>query len=202
MPRSSDRPSPAGRGRLLEPRAAQALRSPPTASPIAKDALEHIAELFAIEKAIRGQPPDWRLAVRQERACPLLDELKRVLDTSLGRISSKSSLAQAIRYATSRWDALSRFITDGRLEMSNNAAERAIRPLALGRKNSSSPAPMPAESGLLFSIPSSRRYKLNGLDPEAYLRISWPASRSSGQTDRRAVALAVDSVGDDSALAA
>ena len=63
----------------------------------------------------------------------MLDELKRFLDTSLGRISSKSSLAQAIRYATSRWDALSRFITDGRLEMSNNAAERAIRPLAMRR---------------------------------------------------------------------
>ena len=140
-----------------------------TASPIAKDALERIAELFAIEKAIRGQPPDRRLAVRQERARPLLDELKRFLDTSLGRISSKSSLAQAIRYATSRWDALSRFITDGRLEMSNNAAERAIRPLALGRKNYLFAG---ADAGgeraaVLYTIIETA--KLNGLDPEAYL---------------------------------
>ena len=140
-----------------------------TASPIAQDALERIAELFAIEKAIRGQPPDRRLAVRQERARPLLDELKRFLDTSLGRISSKSSLAQAIRYATSRWDALSRFITDGRLEMSNNAAERAIRPLALGRKNYLFAG---ADAGgeraaVLYTIIETA--KLNGLDPEAYL---------------------------------
>ena len=140
-----------------------------TASPIAQDALERIAELFAIEKAIRGQPPDRRLAVRQARARPLLDELKRFLDTSLGRISSKSSLAQAIRYATSRWDALSRFITDGRLEMSNNAAERAIRPLALGRKNYLFAG---ADAGgeraaVLYTIIETA--KLNGLDPEAYL---------------------------------
>ena len=140
-----------------------------TASPIARDALDRIAELFAIEKAIRGQPSDRRLAVRQERARPLLDELKRFLDTSLGRISSKSSLAQAVRYATSRWDALSRFITDGRLEMSNNAAERAIRPLALGRKNYLFAG---ADAGgeraaVLYTIIETA--KLNGLDPEAYL---------------------------------
>ena len=140
-----------------------------TASPIAHDALERIAELFAIEKAIRGQPPERRLAVRQEHARPLLDELKRFLDTSLGRISSKSSLAQAIRYATSRWDALSRFITEGRLEMSNNAAERAIRPLALGRKNYLFAG---ADAGgeraaVLYTIIETA--KLNGLDPEAYL---------------------------------
>ena len=140
-----------------------------TASPIAQDALERIAELFAIEKAIRGQPPDQRLAVRHERARPLVDELKPFLDTSLRRISSKSSLAQAIRYATSRWDALSRFISDGRLEMSNNAAERAIRPLALGRKNYLFCG---ADAGgeraaVLYTIIETA--KLNGLDPEAYL---------------------------------
>ena len=99
----------------------------------------------------------------------MLDELKRFLDTSLGWISSKSSLAQAIRYATSRWDALSRFITDGRLEMSNNAAERAIRPLALGRKNYLFAG---ADAGgeraaVLYTIIETA--KLNGLDPEAYL---------------------------------
>ena len=156
--------SPAGATRGAS--STTSIKRPPRRSP---NALERIAELFAIEKAIRGQPPDRRLAVRQERARPLLDELKRVLDTSLGRISSKSSLAQAIRYATSRWDALSRFITDGRLEMSNNAAERAIRPLALGRKNYLFAG---ADAGgeraaVLYTIIETA--KLNGLDPEAYL---------------------------------
>src|SRR5215831_21306497 len=74
-------------------------------------------------------------AVRQQEAVPRLAELKAFLEHALARISGKSGLAEAIRYALSRWPALLRYTTDGRLEMTNNAAERAIRPLTLGRKN-------------------------------------------------------------------
>jgi hypothetical protein len=104
-----------------------------TGSPLAKEALEQIAELFAIEAAITGRPPHERLAVRQTEAVPKLAALESYLAKTLTQISGKSTLARAIRYATSRWPALARYTTDGRLEMSNNAAERAIRPLTLGR---------------------------------------------------------------------
>ncbi len=94
------------------------------------------AALFAIEGGIRGQAPERRAAARQEHARPLLDQLRAFLDASLTRISGKSTLAQAIRYALSHWTALNRYTADGRPEMSSNAAERAIRPLVLGRENS------------------------------------------------------------------
>ncbi len=101
--------------------------------------MQRIAALFAIGASIRGQPPERRTAARQDHARPLLDQLRAFLDTSLSRISGKSTLAQAIRYALSRWRALDRYVGDGRLDMSNNAAERAIRPLVLGRKNRAYP---------------------------------------------------------------
>jgi transposase len=141
-----------------------------TASPFAKEALERIAELFAIEAGINGCAADQRLAVRQQQAVPLLAELNAFLQRGLGQISGKSKLAQAIRYATSRWTALTRYTTDGRLEMTNNAAERAIRPLALTRKNylfagSDSGG---VRAAAMYTIIESA--KMTGLDPEAYLR--------------------------------
>jgi transposase len=141
-----------------------------TASPLAKEALERIAELFAIEARINGRAPPDRLAVRQQDAVPLLAELETFLHKVLDQVSGKSTLAQAIRYATSRWAALTRYTTDGRLEMTNNAVERAIRPLALTRKNYLFAG---ADSG---GIRAAAMYtlietaKMNGLDPEAYLR--------------------------------
>jgi hypothetical protein len=141
-----------------------------TGSPLAKEALEQIAELFAIEAAITGRPPHERLAMRQTEAVPKLAALESFLAETLTQISGKSTLARAIRYATSRWPALTRYTTDGRLEMSNNAAERAIRPLTLGRKNylfaGSDSGGIRAAS--MYSLISTCR--LNGIDPEAYLR--------------------------------
>jgi transposase len=141
-----------------------------TGSAIAKQALERIAALFAIEAGINGRRPEERLAVRQQEAVPRLAELRTFLERALNQISRKSTLAQATRYALSRWQALLRYTTDGRLEMTNNAAERAIRPLALGRKNWLFAG---ADSGgdraaLMYTIIQTAR--LNGLDPEAYLR--------------------------------
>ena len=104
-----------------------------SASPIALEAMERIAALFVIESSVRGQAPEQRLAARVQYARPRLDELKLFLQRSLNRISGKSALAGAIRYALTRWNALLRYLADGRLEMSNNAAERAMRAPVLGR---------------------------------------------------------------------
>jgi transposase len=141
-----------------------------TASPLAREALERIAELFAIETRINGREPAERLAVRQQEAVPLLAALKSFLEEVLAEISGKSTLAKAIRYALARWAALTRYTTDGRLEMTNNAVERAIRPLAMTRKNylfaGSDSGGMRAAA--MYTLIETA--KMNELDPEAYLR--------------------------------
>jgi transposase len=104
-------------------------------SALAKEALDRIGVLFDIERPIAGSPPDIRRAVRQRAARPRIDELAVWLDAQLAKIPGKSDLAAAIRYARSRWTALTRYLDDGQLEISNNAAENKIRPAALGRKN-------------------------------------------------------------------
>ena len=119
-----------------------------TGAPLAKEALDRIAELFAIEDEINGRSPDERLTVRQAEAIPRIADLKTFFEAAINQISGKSTLARAIRYALSRWTALARYTTDGRLEISNNAAERAIRPLALGRKNTRSSRPPYAARGI------------------------------------------------------
>jgi len=141
-----------------------------TKSPAAKELLERIGELFAIEEQIHGRPPGERKAVRVEHAVPLLLQIKARFEQTLDMVSQKSSLAVAIRYSLSRWDALMRYTTDGRLDICNNAAERAIRPLALGRKNwlfagSDSGG---ERAATIYTIIQTAR--LNGVDPESYLR--------------------------------
>ena len=139
-------------------------------SPIAAEALERIGALYAIEAEIRGQPPDERGAIRQARAGPLLESLREWLRQTLARVSKKSELAKAIRYALTRWTALTRYRDDGRIEIDNNAAERALRAVALGRKNylfCGSDAGGERAAAIYSLIGTA---KLNGLDPEAYLR--------------------------------
>jgi len=139
-------------------------------SPLAKEALDRIGALYRIEELIRGQPPDERRRTRQERSTPLLAELHDWLATTKPKLSAKSDLAGAIRYTLSRWPALIRYADDGRLEIDNNAAERSIRPLALGRKNylfAGSDAGGERAAAIYSLIGTA---KLNGLDPEAYLR--------------------------------
>jgi len=140
-----------------------------TASPIALDALQRIAALFAIEASIQGRAPERRAAARREHAQPLLDQLRTLLDASLARVSGKSALAGAIRYTLTRWTALSRYVADGRLEMSNNAAERAMRPPVLGRKNylfAGSDAGG-QRAACIYTIVETA--KMNGVNPHAYL---------------------------------
>jgi hypothetical protein len=141
-----------------------------TKSPLSEEALERIAELFAIEKAVNAKEPAERLTARQEKSLPLLADLKAFYDQALAKISAKSSLAGAIRYSLTRWDALLRYTTDGRLEMTNNAAERAIRPLALGRKNWLFAGSDTGGNRAAMMYTIIQTAKLNGLDPEAYLR--------------------------------
>jgi len=140
------------------------------ASPIAAEALKRIGALYVIEAEARGRTPDERRAVRQERARPLLDSMHAWLQSTLGKLSKKSEVTSAIGYALGRWPALLRYCDDGRVEIDNNAAERALRAVALGRKNYLFAG---SDSGgeraaAIYSLIGSA--KLNGMDPEAYLR--------------------------------
>jgi hypothetical protein len=140
------------------------------ASPLATEAIARIGQLYAIEGEIRGRPPSERCEVRQARARPLLNSLKQWFEISLARLSKKSEAAAAIRYALGRWTALMRYCQDGSLEIDNNAAERALRAVALGRKNYLfAGSDVGGErAAATYSLIGSA--KLNGLDPEAYLR--------------------------------
>jgi len=141
-----------------------------TSSPAALTILESISELFAIEDEIKGQPPEHRLKVRQERSVPKLNALKIFYDATLNQISGKSPLAEAIRYTTSRRAAMMRYTTDGRLEMTNNAAERAERPVAIGRKNWMFAGSDDGGRRAATAYTLIETAKMNGLNPEAYLR--------------------------------
>jgi len=140
------------------------------ASPLATEALERIGALYAIEREIRGRTPDQRQEVRKARAKPLLESLRQWFEESLSKLSRKSDTTAAIRYALSRWEALVRYGDDGRIEIDNNAAERTLRAVALGRKNylfAGSDAGGERAAAIYSLIGSA---KLNGLDPEEYLR--------------------------------
>lgn len=139
-------------------------------SPVGQQALERIAKLYAIEKEIRGRSPEERREVRQARSKPLLESLKQWFEDTLGKLSRKSDTAKAVRYALVRWEALQRYVDDGRLEIDNNAAERALRAVALGRKNYlfAGSDRGGERAAAMYSLIGTAR--LNGLDPETYLR--------------------------------
>jgi transposase len=139
-------------------------------SAIAAQMLDRIGALYAIERDIRGRPPDERRAGRQERSQPLLDDMKPWLEQTLRPLSQKSALAKAVHYTLKRWEALRRFCDDGRIEIDNNAAERALRCVALGRKNflfAGSDAGGDRAAALYSLLGTA---KLNGVNPEAFLR--------------------------------
>jgi transposase len=104
-------------------------------APIASEALKRIAELYAIEAECRGHSAEQRRALRQQKSRPVIEAFEPWLQTKLGLISQKTKLAEAIRYALSRWEGLTRFLDDGRIEIDSNVVERSIRPIALNRKN-------------------------------------------------------------------
>jgi hypothetical protein len=140
-----------------------------TGSPIAAEAVRRIGEFYAIEDRIRGKSADIRCAVRQADTKPLMEDFKLWLDARLGEVSQKSGLAEAIRYALSHWEGLTRFLSDGRIEIDSNTVERTMRPIALGRRNYLFAGS--DEGGRTWSILASliNSAKLNCIDPQEYL---------------------------------
>jgi transposase len=139
-------------------------------SPVAAQALDRIGALYAVEKNIRGRIPYERRAVRQAYSRPVLNAMKTWLEQTLATLSHKSATAKAIRYALGRWEALGRFCDDGRIEIDNNAAERSLRCVAVGRKNylfAGSDAGGDSAAAMYSLLGTA---KLNGHNPEAFLR--------------------------------
>jgi transposase len=139
-------------------------------SPIATEAVERIAALYRIEKEIKGRSAEERRAVRTARAKPLFDDMRRWLEQALTQLAPKSETGAAIHYALGLWDALARYLDDGRIELDNMIAERALRPVAIGRRNylfAGSDAGG-RRAAILYTLIGTAR--LNGIDPEAYLR--------------------------------
>lgn len=153
-------------------------------TPLTTDLLERIAALYRIEDEVRGQPPDVRKQRRQENTRPMVDELRLAIDDALRRLSPKSAMAKALAYGRKRWIALTRFVDDGLAEIDNNIAERAMRTVAIGRKNwlFAGSKTGGERAAAIYSVIETA--KLNGIEPQAYIadviaKIAggWPASR-------------------------
>jgi transposase len=154
------------------------------ASPIADEALRRIAALYAVEADLRGQPPDVRRTGRERMSRPLVEDLFGWLAEHLDRVPGRGDLADAIRYALKGREGLTRFLEDGRIDLDTNAVERAIRPIALSRKNALFAGS--DEGGEHWAAVASliETCKLNDVDPQIYLadlltRLvdGWPQSR-------------------------
>jgi transposase len=153
-------------------------------APIASEALERIAALYAIEKTIRGRSAQERRAVRQEKSKPLVLAFKAWLEQQLARVSGKATIAEDIRYALNHWHGLTRFLDDGRIELDTNIVERSIRPLVLNRKNALFAGHDQGAENWACIASLIETCKLYGVDPQAYLTDVltklvnlWPASR-------------------------
>ena len=153
-------------------------------APIASEALERIAALYAIEKTIRGKSASERRAVRQEKSKLLVLELKTWFEQQLALVSGKSLIAEAIRYGLNHWEGLTRFLDDGRIELDTNIVERSIRPIVLNRKNALFAGHDLGAENWACIASLIETCKLTGVDPQAYftdvltkLVNLWPASR-------------------------
>jgi transposase len=138
-------------------------------APIAADAVTRIDRLFAIEREINGHGAEARLTRRREQSAPILAELETWLRAQRERTSRKSEIGKAIDYALKRWTALSRFLTDGRICISNNAAERALRGIAIGRHNWTFAGSGRGGERAAAMYTLIETAKLNGVDPQAWL---------------------------------
>lgn len=136
-------------------------------APVAIEAVRRIDELFAIERAINGLAPHQRRAVRRECSQPLVNALEKWMREARKKLSSKNALAKAMDYSLKRWPALTRFLDDGRICLSN--AERTVRAIAVGRNTGRSPAPTPAAKRAAAIYTLIETCKLNGVDPRAWL---------------------------------
>jgi transposase len=138
-------------------------------SEIAREALDRIGALYDIERGINGQPPEIRLAARQMQSKPKVDAFRHWAEAQLTRIPGKGDLAAAFRYGLSRWSSLCLFMEDGRVAIDNNAAERALRPIGVGRRNWLFAGADTGAETLARAMTIIETAKMNGLDPQAYL---------------------------------
>jgi len=138
-------------------------------SGIAREALDRIGALYDIERDIAGRPADVRLVTRQKHSKPKVEELRAWAEKQLLRIPGKSELAKALRYGLSRWPSLSLFLEDGRVAMDNNAAERALRPIGVGRRNWLFAGADTGAETLARAMTIIETAKMNGINPQAYL---------------------------------
>jgi transposase len=138
-------------------------------SPVAADVLRHVASLYAIEDEIRGLCADERLSVRDQRSRPIVDDLHKFLEARGRQVSAKAKLGEAISYALKRWDGLTRFLGDGRIDLDNNAVERAIRPLALNRKNALFAGSDEGGDNWAVIATLIENCKLTGINPHTWL---------------------------------
>ena len=153
-------------------------------SPIADQALERIAAFYQIEKQIRGQSAEARRSVRQEKTRPLVEDIKVWAQAKLAEVSGKSNIASAIRYMLAHWTGLVRFLDDGRIEIDSNAVERAMRPIALNRKNALFAGHDEGAENWALIASLIETCKLNDVNPAEYLADvitklvnNWPNSR-------------------------
>jgi transposase len=153
-------------------------------APIASEALERIAALYAIEKTIRGSSADERRAVRMEKSKPLVLALKSFFEAQLAQVSGKSVIAEVMRYGLNHWNGLVRFLDDGRIELDTNIVERGMRPIALNRKNALFAGHDGGAENWACLASLVETCKLHGVDPQAYfadvltkLVNLWPQSR-------------------------
>jgi len=146
-----------------------------TGAAIAKEAIKRIGKLYDIEKQAKGKSPEERVALRQEKAKPIFDELETWLQSQLPKLSGKTKLAGAIRYALSRMPKARAYLSDGRLELDNNICERSIRPIALGRKNYLFMGSVGGGKAAAIAYTLVETAKMNKVDPEAWL--AWVLER-------------------------
>jgi hypothetical protein len=140
-----------------------------TGSAVASEAVKRIADLYAVEAEVRGQPPDARAQIRKKKARPVFDNLISWLQSELPKISGKSNLAKAIRYALTRLPRLEVYLSNGNIEIDNNAAERGMRGLAIGRKNWMFAGSEGGGHAAAVAYTLIETAKLNHIDPQAWL---------------------------------
>ncbi|QTI81815.1 IS66 family transposase (plasmid) [Roseomonas marmotae] len=140
-----------------------------TQSPLAAEVLAQIQALYAVESQIRGHSAEHRHRARQERSRPIVEALQAWLQAQQERVSAASDLAKAIRYALRHWPGLTAFLDDGQIEMDTNVVERAIRPVALGRKNALFAGSDGGARHWAIAMTLIQTAKMNGVDPMAWL---------------------------------
>ena len=138
-------------------------------TPIADEGLKQITTLYQIEKAIRGQDPKARLAIRQEQSKPIVDRFESWLTENRARFSAKSPLGEALKYISKYWEGLCLFLQDGRIELDNNSVERTIRPIALNRKNALFAGHEAGAQNWAMLASLIETCKLNEIDPQKWL---------------------------------